>query len=310
MKAKNILIGMLACMSVLAACDPIEDESLRDDYQNAGTPITKEELQAAISVTQPYPNQEGVVEGDQYVVLKNSRPDIGGAWHAEWGDPDSRKNTTLFSDQDTLICDENTTYDIWYVGISANQIVQTDPVQVVVTNAFDDWQTSLTGAIDKSDIAAQKTWTFRTVAHGETPCVCWRGAHGAWKYYNYDADEDYDSSWWNQVTPEEAGPQTMVLEFDGNKITTYDADGNMKNQGSFRITHNVPEDKVMGELITDVPVIGSELDQGGLWNTEEFVFWVLYLDNNKLTLYKPDDYTGGVDWTNEGWYVFYEPVEE
>lgn len=102
----------------------------------------------------------------------------------------------------------------------------------------------------------------------------------------------------------------MVLEFDGNKITTYDADGNMKNQGSFRITHNVPEDKVMGELITDVPVIGSELDQGGLWNTEEFVFWVLYLDNNKLTLYKPDYYTGGVDWTNEGWYVFYEPVEE
>ena len=81
MKVKNILIGMLACMSALAACDPIEDESLRDDYQNAGTPITKEELQAAISVTQPYPNQEGVVEGDQYVVLKNSRPDVGGVWH-------------------------------------------------------------------------------------------------------------------------------------------------------------------------------------------------------------------------------------
>ena len=307
---KNILIGMLACMSALAACDPIEDESLRDDYQNAGTPITKEELQAAISVTQPFPNQDGVVEGDQYVVLKNSRPDVGGAWHAEWGEPDSRKRTTLFSDQDTLICDENTTYDIWYVGISANQIVETDPVQVVVTNAFDDWQTSFTGAVDKSDITAKKTWTFRPVAQGETSYVCWRGAHGAWKYYNYNADEDYYSAWWNQVTPEEAGPQTMVLEFDGNKITTYDAEGNMINQGSFRITHNVPEDKVMGEFITDIPVIGRELDQGGLWNTDEFVFWILYFDKNKLTLYKPDLYTGAEDWDVEGWYVFYEPVAE
>ena len=48
---------------------------------DAGTPITKEALQADISITQPFPNQDGVVEGDQYIALKNSRPDIGGSWH-------------------------------------------------------------------------------------------------------------------------------------------------------------------------------------------------------------------------------------
>ncbi len=66
----------------------------------------------------------------------------------------------------------------------------------------------------------------------------------------------------------------------------------------------------MGEFITDIPVIGRELDQGGLWNTDEFVFWILYFDKNKLTLYKPDLYTGAEDWNVEGWYVFYEPVAE
>ena len=69
---------MLASAFIVTACDPIEDEDLRDKYvTDAGTPITKEALQAAISITQPFPNQDGVVEGDQYIALKNSRPDIG-----------------------------------------------------------------------------------------------------------------------------------------------------------------------------------------------------------------------------------------
>ena len=76
MKVTKILIAMLASAFIVTACDPIEDEDLRDKYvTDAGTPITKEALQAAISITQPFPNQDGVVEGDQYIALKNSRPD-------------------------------------------------------------------------------------------------------------------------------------------------------------------------------------------------------------------------------------------
>ena len=64
MKVTKILIAMLASAFIVTACDPIEDEDLRDKYvTDAGTPITKEALQAAISITQPFPNQDGVVEG-------------------------------------------------------------------------------------------------------------------------------------------------------------------------------------------------------------------------------------------------------
>ena len=54
MKVTKILIAMLASAFIVTACDPIEDEDLRDKYvTDAGTPITKEALQAAISITQP-----------------------------------------------------------------------------------------------------------------------------------------------------------------------------------------------------------------------------------------------------------------
>ena len=95
MKVTKILIAMLASAFIVTACDPIEDEDLRDKYvTDAGTPITKEALQAAISITQPFPNQDGVVEGDQYIALKNSRPDIGGSWHIEWGGEGSKQSKT------------------------------------------------------------------------------------------------------------------------------------------------------------------------------------------------------------------------
>ena len=99
MKVTKILIAMLASASIVTACDPIEDEDLRDKYvTDAGTPITKEALQAAISITQPFPNQDGVVEGDQYIALKNSRPDIGGSWHIEWGGEGSKQSKTLVTE--------------------------------------------------------------------------------------------------------------------------------------------------------------------------------------------------------------------
>ena len=45
MKVTKILIAMLASAFIVTACDPIEDEDLRDKYvTDAGTPITKEAL--------------------------------------------------------------------------------------------------------------------------------------------------------------------------------------------------------------------------------------------------------------------------
>ena len=134
MKVTKILIAMLASAFIVTACDPIEDEDLRDKYvTDAGTPITKEALQAAISITQPFPNQDGVVEGDQYIALKNSRPDIGGSWHIEWGGEGSKQSKTLVTDNATVIMESNADYSIYYMGISANQIIKTDPVVVTVT---------------------------------------------------------------------------------------------------------------------------------------------------------------------------------
>ena len=113
MKVTKILIAMLASAFIVTACDPIEDEDLRDKYvTDAGTPITKEALQAAISITQPFPNQDGVVEGDQYIALKNSRPDIGGSWHIEWGAKEVNKVKTLVTDNATVIMESNADYSI------------------------------------------------------------------------------------------------------------------------------------------------------------------------------------------------------
>ena len=108
MKVTKILIAMLASAFIVTACDPIEDEDLRDKYvTDAGTPITKEALQAAISITQPFPNQDGVVEGDQYIALKNSRPDIGGSWHIEWGGQGTKQSKPLVTDNATVNIQSN-----------------------------------------------------------------------------------------------------------------------------------------------------------------------------------------------------------
>ena len=256
MKVTKILIAMLASAFIVTACDPIEDEDLRDKYvTDAGTPITKEALQAAISITQPFPNQDGVVEGDQYIALKNSRPDIGGSWHIEWGGEGSKQSKTLVTDNATVIMESNADYSIYYMGISANQIIKTDPVVVTVTNVFDDWSTYFTGATDKSDKSAKKTWKFREVSWGS---VCNMGAHGGWKYTSAGYTPESNFAWWANVTAAEAGDQSMVFEFDGNKMKTYDASGNLKAEGTFSFTHEKPEDGVLGELITSIIIRKSK----------------------------------------------------
>ena len=121
--------------------------------------------------------------------------------------------------------ESNADYSIYYMGISANQIIKTDPVVVTVTNVFDDWSTYFTGATDKSDKSAKKTWKFREVSWGS---VCNMGAHGGWKYTSAGYTPESNFAWWANVTAAEAGDQSMVFEFDGNKMKTYDASGNLK----------------------------------------------------------------------------------
>ena len=62
MKVTKTLIAMLASAFIVTACDPIEDEDLRDKYvTDAGTPITKEALQAAISISRSWQSGHVVV---------------------------------------------------------------------------------------------------------------------------------------------------------------------------------------------------------------------------------------------------------
>lgn len=291
-------------MAICYACDPIEDKSLREQYyENVGTPITKAQLQAAISVTQPIPNVDGAVEGDQYVVLKNSRPDIPGVWHIEWGPAGNRSKKTLATDAFTYICETNADYDIYFVAISENQLVQTDPIHISVTNVFDLFDNYFTGAENKADKSAGKRWEFRNSQQGY---VCHMGAHGAWKYATSGiTPEGPGVAWWGQTTRATAGEQTMVFEYDGNKLTTYKANGTVDKVGGFSYNHNEVEESVFGELTTTIPVSGGAYDYGGSQGTNN-VFWIVTFDEDYLSIFHPEVYVGGGDWDDEGWYCFYQ----
>lgn len=299
MKPIQLLILAFITGIFLYSCEPVEDSFLRDKYiTNADAPITKEKLQQALSVTQPFENQDGKVQGDQYVVLKNSRPDIGGAWHLEWGTGEK----ILGTDNDTVVYQSNGDYQIYYVGISGNEIIQTDPVTITVTNVFDDWSTHFTGAADKADQQAQKTWTLREVSWGS---VCNMGAHGGWKYVDAGYVPESNFAWWASVSLADAGHQTMVFKFDASKMLVYDAAGNLKSEGNFSFNHNSPEDGVLGELVTTVPTIAGSYDECGQTNGNN-TFWILTLTDEYITIYHPAVYSGGVDWTDYGWYAYFE----
>ena len=148
-----LILGLL----LIIACDPIDDDSLRNKhFDNKGEPISKKELQAMISVTQPIPNTDDDIKGDQYVVIKNAKPQIGGVWHI--GTSIGTEVST--TDHDTIVYTSNGTYGICFEVMSAFQLVRTDTFYVSVSNCFDEWETILTGAQDKTDKAAKKTWEF------------------------------------------------------------------------------------------------------------------------------------------------------
>ncbi len=312
MKRNKLYIILLMVAAVWMACDPIEEKSLREKYfENVGTPITKAELEAVISITQPIPNQEGVVEGDQYVVLKNSRPDIPGVWHIEWGDANNRSSKTLGTDSDTLIFESNDVYDIYFVGISANTIIQTDPVQVTVTNCFDPWQTLLTGAKDKSDNTAKKTWEFWPSPNNKV--VYFNGMYANWLAGGVNMIHEAFNNWDGGGTKlSVAGNYTMVFEYKGNKLTTYKPDGTILGEGTYAISHDVPtggsgkpQDYIVGTLTTTIPLPGSTTSWELLGDRP--TYWLWLLDEEHMCVVHPaSTWAQGDFWDSYAWYGFYQ----
>lgn len=271
------------------ACTPIEDQELRDKYvTNAGDPIAVAELDAALEVSQPYPNQDGVIEGDQYIHLKNKRPEIGGTWHVG--------SKSYLTDDKIVVAEANGVYDVWYSAVSNGKIVNSTPVQVTVTNVFDPMVGMLTSAQDKTDKTATKEWGFRT----DLSFVCDMAAHGWWKYYA--PEYDVSIGWWGITDFAAAGDQRMVFSADGNKLTTFDATGAVKNEGTFEVSHEQPEDGVLGLFKTTVPVIGSEFDESGI---SENNFYILTLTEQYMTIYHAPASPPG-DWEDASWRVCYE----
>ena len=295
---RTIKFGFVMCAVALLgwACTPIEDNELRDKYvTNAGDPISVAELDAALEVSQPYPNQDGVVEGDQYIHLKNKRPEIGGTWHVG--------SKSYLTDDQIIVAEANGVYDVYYSAVSNGKIVNSTPVQVTVTNVFDPWMGLLTGAKDKSDMAATKEWGFRT----DLSNICDMAAHGWWKYASagYTPESFSGISWWGQQVFDPANDQRMVFAVDGNKLTTFDASGAVMNEGKFEFTHDQPEDGVMGLFKTNIPVIGSEYEENGCTGGDE-IFYILTLTEKYMTLYQWESSNPGSDWGDCNWRVVYE----
>ena len=154
----------------------------------------------------------------------------------------------------------------------------------------------LTSAQDKTDKTASKEWGFRT----DLSFVCDMAAHGWWKYYAPESDQSI--GWWGITDFVAAGDQRMVFSADGNKLTTFDATGAVKNEGTFEVSHEQPEDGVMGMLKTTVPVIGSEFDESGI---SENNFYILTLTEQYMTIYHAPASPPG-DWADASWRVVYE----
>ena len=288
---RTIKFGFVMCAVAMLgwACTPIEDQELRDKYvTNAGDPIAVAELDAALEVSQPYPNQDGVIEGDQYIHLKNKRPEIGGTWHVG--------SKSYLTDDKIVVAEANGVYDVWYSAVSNGKIVNSTPVQVTVTNVFDPMVGMLTSAQDKTDKTASKEWGFRT----DLSFVCDMAAHGWWKYYA--PEYDVSIGWWGITDFAAAGDQRMVFSADGNKLTTFDATGAVKNEGTFEVSHEQPEDGVLGLFKTTVPVIGSEFDESGI---SENNFYILTLTEQYMTIYHAPASPPG-DWEDASWRVCYE----
>lgn len=296
------LIAVAFASAMFSSCDTIENSY---DF-NQKNPISAEELKAALEFTQ-LENKDGDVVGDQYIIVRNKRPDIGGAWHLVH----NGNETTYNTDNDTIVCTDNGEFELYYQGISNNTVVRTEPFTFTVTNVFDDWSNYFTGAENKADKTASKTWVFRGVKAGDKYRITLNGAYGAWKYGDGSASGIdaiiASNSWWSDHTIEEAADYKMVFNYENNKLIVSDATGATKYEGTFSFTHNHPDSGVIGELITDVPLIGGQWDDCmAQRNGSKNVFWIMCFDGENLTICHPDSYSGAEDWDNCAWFAFYQ----
>lgn len=292
---------MAAAAIMLSSCDAYESDSLRDKYvKNAGTPVTSEELSSYLHVDQPFPNVDGKVEGDQVVTLKNDKPELGGVWHIGT----SIGETILKSDDCSYTYESNGEFEIYYVAISCGSIVESKHFPVKVTNVFDPWVGYLTGAKDKSDVNASKTWVWREVSWGS---VCNMGAHGGWKYTYAGYTPESNFMWWANVKMSDVtAEEKMVFEYDGNKMTTYGPDGSVVATGTFAFNKTIPEDGVLGQLVTTAPTIGARYDETGQDNDNSF--YLLTFTDKYITIYH-NGWGGSKDWEDSGWYAYFQAAE-
>ncbi len=294
---KTIIKILLLCILVAYGCDPIEDTTLREKFENPGTPISQAELDAALSVTQPIPNTDDKVEGDQYVVLKNNRPDIGGVWHLQW----STGEKIVGSDNDTVIYDSNGEFEIYYTAVSGNQFINSKKFTVNVTNVFDEYVFFLTGAVDKADKTAKKTWKFMPVSG-----ALYNGMYGNWKYY----DPTPGQNSWGTVNTETVTEKTVTFQFEGNVMTTHLASGAVSKTGKWSYTHEEPEG-IQGELITTIPIMGTD-KSWNVWKQTETPYWIYSISEDKLVLVFPQVYglpAGKFDWDYHAMYYYLVPAE-
>jgi hypothetical protein len=295
MKTLKLFIALLGGVLLATSCDAIEDDSLT----NGGTPVTTAELNAALTVTQPIPNVEGQVDGDQYVEVKNSLPIVGGAWIYEWPADNPTSSKIYGSDAGTIVMTVNADYNIFYRGISAGQVVQSDKIRFTVTNCFDEWSGFLTGAVNKADATAKKTWHLYDAKEGSN----FNGAYGAWKYY--DVETSAGTKWGSAHMAADSKNWKMELSFDGFGITTSNSDGVIQT-GTFAFDKTVTDEGVKGQFI---PTVRMEAVSGWDWNGQSNsgnTFWILNISDQYLTIFKPGVYSGNADWDTDGWYAFYE----
>lgn len=316
MKYFNIkTLAILATVSGLMACNPIEDQTLRDKYYtNAGTPITPAELTKHLTVTQPG-------ETNDVVVLVNDAPSIGGVWHLTTATGES----IVKSDNATYTYTSNGEFEVYMVAPSAGKLVESEHFPITVTDVYDPYVGMLTGAVDKFDKTAKKTWGFRPVTGGGADItnpaeqaggyVAAMFAYGYWKYY--PAHKVDGNAWWGQYTFGDAGDQKMVFEYDGT-LTTYAPDGTQMNKGAYAVVHEAPDmasndnypdgGPVIGMITTTCPIIGSESDDEG--QAGGTTFWITHLDSDYLSVFHFGNPAGvGGDWDDAGWGAFYKAVK-
>lgn len=310
---KNIsFLASAAAILAVIACNPIEDQSLRDKYvTNVDHILTTQELDAHLHIIQN-------AENDDVFTVENDDPSIGTVWHFTTAAGDY----ILKSDKGTYTYTANGDFEIYAVApAGANKTVESTHKKVTVTNVYDPWVGMLTGAKDKTDKSAVKTWGFRSVdgMGNDTPgdpagYICAMSAYGFWKWYPHT--QVSGQAWWGQVTYGTAGDQTMKFTYSGTKLDTYDASGAKMNSGNFAVNHT-PVDASpiqtgkgvvqMGVFTATCPIIGSEFDDYGQSGTTNFL--LIYLDDKNMTLAHYPDMSAcsaGLDWNDAVWISYYQ----